>query len=100
MNPKHHLEGHSFQGRYKAILIDKDAYLLALCRYIVLNPVRANMVNSPEEWPWSSWHCMLGNVESPVWLSTDTLPVQFAKNRQDAIQCYIDFVEVAVSETV
>jgi hypothetical protein len=43
---------------------------------------------------------MLGNVESPVWLSTDTLPVQFAKNRQDAIQCYIDFVEVAVSETV
>ena len=100
MNRKHHRVGHLFQGRYKAILIDKDAYLLELCRYIVLNPVRANMVSSLEEWPWSSWHCMLGNVESPVWLSTDTLPVQFAKNRQDAIQCYIDFFEVAVSETV
>jgi putative transposase len=44
------------QGRFKAILVNKDAYLLELCRYIVLNPVRANMVNSSEEWPWSSWH--------------------------------------------
>jgi putative transposase len=76
MNRKHHRVGHLFQGRYKAILVDKDAYLLELCRYIVLNPVRANMVSSPEEWPWSSWHCMLGNVESPVWMSTDTLQHQ------------------------
>jgi putative transposase len=51
MNRKHHRVGHLFQGRYKTILVDKDAYLLELCRYIVLNPVRANMVNSPEEWP-------------------------------------------------
>jgi putative transposase len=100
MNRKHHRVGHLFQGRYKAILVDKDAYLLELCRYIVLNPVRANMVNSPEEWPWSSWHCMLGNAESPVWLSTDTLLVQFAKNRQDAIQSYIDFVKSVIGKTV
>jgi putative transposase len=73
MNRKHHRVGHLFQGRYKAILVDKETYLLELYRYIVLNPVRANMVNSPDEWPWSSWHCMLGNVESHVWLSTDTL---------------------------
>jgi REP element-mobilizing transposase RayT len=79
-NRKHHRVEHLFQGRYKAILVDKDVYLLELCRYIVLNSVRANMVSSPEEWPWSNWHCMLGNVESPVWLSTDTLLVQFAKN--------------------
>jgi putative transposase len=51
MNRKHHRVGHLFQGRYKAILVDKDAYLLELCRYIVLNPIRANMVNSPDEWP-------------------------------------------------
>jgi putative transposase len=100
MNRKHHRVGHLFQGRYKAILVDKDAYLLELCRYIVLNPVRANMLNSPEEWPWSSWHCMLGNVESPAWLSTDTLLVQFAKNRQDAIQSYIDFVKSGIGKTV
>jgi putative transposase len=100
MNRKHHRVGHLFQGRYKAILVDKDAYLLELCRYIVLNPVQANMVNSPEEWSWSSWNCMLGNVESPVWLSTNTLLVQFAKNRLDAIQCYIDFVKPGIGKTV
>ena len=100
MNRKHRRVGHLFQGRYKAILVDKDAYLLELCRYIVLNPVRANMVNSPDEWYWSSWHCMLGNVKSPVWLSTETLLVQFAENRQDAIQCYIEFVKSGVGKTV
>jgi putative transposase len=99
MNRKHHRVGHLFQGRYKAILVDKDAYLLELCRYIVLNPVRANMVSTPEEWPWSSWHRMLGNVKSPVWLSTGTLLVQFAKNRQDAIQSYIDFVKSGIGKT-
>ncbi|MFT7005912.1 MAG: putative transposase [Colwellia sp.] len=100
MNRKHHRVGHLFQGRYKAILVDKDAYLLELCRYIVLNPVRAQMVNSPDEWLWSSWHCMLTKVTSPVWLSTDALLVQFANNRLDAIQCYIEFVMSGVGKTV
>jgi putative transposase len=48
INRKHHRVGHLFQGRYKAILIDKVTYLLELCHYIVLNPLRANMVSSPE----------------------------------------------------
>jgi len=100
MNRKHHRVGHLFQGRYKAILVDKDAYLLELCRYIVLNPIRANMVNSPDEWPWSSWHCMLGNTVSPEWLSTDALLLMFANNRQDAIQRYIEFVKSGVGKTV
>jgi putative transposase len=100
MDRKHHRVGHLFQVRYKVILVDKSTYLLELCRYIVLNPMRANMASSPEEWPWSSWNCMLGNVESPVWLSTDTLLVQFAKNRQDAIQSYNDFVKSGIGKTV
>jgi len=100
MNRKYHRVGHLFQGRYKTILIDKGAYLLELCRNIVLKLVRANMVNSPEEWPWSSWHCMFGNAESPAWLSTDTLLAQFAKNRQYAIQSYIDFVKLDIGKTV
>ena len=65
INRKHGRVGHLFQGRYKAILVDKDAYLLALCRYIILNPVRAKMVNTPDEWLWSSWHCMVGKEPSP-----------------------------------
>jgi hypothetical protein len=58
------------------------------------------MVSSPDEWRWSIWHCMLGNVESPVWLSTDMLLVQFSKNRHDATQCYIVFVKSGVGKTV
>jgi len=51
-NRRHNLVGHLFQGRYKAILVQKEAYLLELSRYVVLNPVRAGMVKRPEEWPW------------------------------------------------
>ena len=100
INRKHHRVGHLFQGRYKAILVDKDNYLLELCRYIVLNPVRAHMVSSPDEWLWSSWFCMVGHIESPAWLSTDALLLQFANNRQDAIQSYIEFVKCGVGKSV
>jgi len=100
INRKHRRVGHLFQGRYKAILVDKDAYLLELCRYIILNPVRARMVNSPDEWLWSSWFCMVGHIESPPWLSTDALLLQFANNRQDAIKSYIDFVQCGVGKNV
>ena len=54
-NRKHQRVGHVFQGRYKAILVEKDAYLLELARYMVLNPVRAQMVRSAKDWPWSSF---------------------------------------------
>jgi REP element-mobilizing transposase RayT len=52
-NRRHERVGHLFQGRYKAILVEKETYLLELSRYIVLNPVRAKMVKKPEEWEWS-----------------------------------------------
>ena len=51
-NRRHERVGHLFQGRYKAILVDGDAYLLELSRYVVLNPVRAGIVEAPEEWHW------------------------------------------------
>jgi len=100
MNRKHSRVGHIFQGRYKAILVDKDNYLLELCRYIVLNPVRACMVDSPNEWAWSSWHCMLSNATSPSWLFSDALLLQFSDNREDAIECYIEFVKNGVGKNV
>ena len=49
-NWKHARTGHIFQGRFKAILIEKESYLLEVSRYVVLNPVRANMVECPEAW--------------------------------------------------
>ena len=97
-NRRHRRAGHLFQGRYKAILVDKDAYLLELCRYIVLNPVRARMVKSANRWPWSSYRAMLGTQDAPSWLSTGALLAQFARSRALARQRYAQFVAEGVNE--
>jgi putative transposase len=65
-NRRHRRVGHLFQGRFKAILVDGDAYLLELARYVVLNPVRAGMVKRPEHWAWSSYRASQGLVPSPA----------------------------------
>jgi REP element-mobilizing transposase RayT len=100
INRKHHRVGHLFQGRYKSILVDKDAYLLELCRYIVLNPVRAKMVDTPYDWLWSSWHCMVGKQASPSWLATDVLLNHFDKKRTVAIAEYVLFVGKGINRTI
>jgi len=69
-NRRHDKTGHVFQGRFKAILVDRDAYLLELCRYVELNPVRAGMVSAPGEWLWSSYLAHVGAADSPEWLDT------------------------------
>ena len=84
--------GHLFQGRYKGILVDKSAYLLELNRYIVLNPVRAGMVDSPRKWLWSSYLQTLGLADSPNWLAIDQTLLLFGQNRQQACQRFIQFV--------
>ena len=93
INYKYKRVEHLFQGRYKAILVDKGTYLIELCRYIILNPVRANMVDSLDEWLWSSWHSMIGHKASPVWLETDGVLALFSNNREEAIKEYISFVK-------
>lgn len=70
-NVKRKRAGHLFQGRYKAILVDKDAYALELSRYIHLNPVRAGIVARPEEYGWSSYRPYIGLASVPAWLITD-----------------------------
>jgi putative transposase len=72
-NRRHGKVGHVFQGRFKAILVDRDAYLLAVCRYVDLNPVRARIVASPGEWAWSSYRALTGAAECPPWLRADLL---------------------------
>ncbi|MFA0560639.1 transposase [Vibrio breoganii] len=100
INRKHNRVGHLFQGRYKSILVDQETYLLELCRYIVLNPVRAKMVDTPDEWQWSSWHNMVGNNSSPDWLSTDSILLQFASDRDKAVDAYKRFVAEGVGVEV
>jgi putative transposase len=92
VNWRHDLVGHVFQGRYKAVLVQKDAHLLELARYIVLNPVRAVFVGSPDEWYWSSHHFMRGTARAPAWLETEWLLGQFGGAPDCAIESYRQFV--------
>ena len=69
-NRRHRKVGHLFQGRFKGILVDEHAYMLEICRYVDLNPVRARIVRNPGKWPWSSYGAHTGQIPSPVWLDT------------------------------
>lgn len=91
-NRKHKLVGHVFQGRYKAILVQKESYLLELARYVVLNPVRAGIVNDPKAWPWSSHNFTTGDHIAPVWLDIAWLLSQFGQSPELAVVRYRQFV--------
>lgn len=89
----HSKTGHIFQGRYKSILVDKENYLLELCRYVVLNPVRANMVEKPEEWKWSSYGATAGLKNVPNYLTVLGL---FSNNKAEAQKRYRKFVREGI----
>jgi putative transposase len=91
-NRRHGRVGHVFQGRFKAIVLDRDSYLLELCRYVVLNPIRAGMVEKIEHYPWSSYPAVMGLAGCPAWLETDWVLGQFAKTRAAARRRYAEFV--------
>ncbi len=91
-NRRHRRVGHLFQGRYKAIVVEKEAYLLELCRYVVLNPVRAKMVTQPRAWKWSSYRATAGVDEAPPWLTVEWVLGQFARTRERAHREYVQFV--------
>lgn len=76
-NKCHKRDGHLFQGRYKAILVDKDSYLLELSRYIHLNPIRAKVVDKPEDYPYSSMPYYVYKTSPPSWLNTSFILEQF-----------------------
>ncbi|MDY6986865.1 MAG: transposase [Thermodesulfobacteriota bacterium] len=85
--------GHLFQGRFKSILIDADEYLKHLSRYIHLNPLRANMVEQLQSYPWSSYRVFAGKAKAPDWLEVDWLLSLFGKSRKRACTAYRKFVE-------
>jgi len=76
-NAAHVKVGHVLQGRFKAQIVQEDGYFLSLVRYIALNPVRAKLVDHPSAWPWSSYHCNVGLVPSPAFLSSGEVLRQF-----------------------
>ena len=93
INWRRNKSGHLFQGRFKAVLVDADSYLVELTRYIHLNPVRAAMVRTPEEYPWSGHRAYLG-LETIPWLTTDWVLAQFGKSEARARREYEKFVDL------
>lgn len=80
--------------------MDKGAYLLELSRYVVLNPIRAGMVDSLEEWPWSSYRAMMGDAPAPRWLVVEGLLSQFGSVREEARCHYRHFVLEGVGQSI
>ncbi|MCK0154919.1 transposase [Alcanivorax sp. S6407] len=91
-NRRHGRCRHVFQGRYKAILVEKQAYLLELVMYIVLNPVRARMVHVAHEWPWSSYRGTIGKRVLPEGVSVDWILATFGEMRGVVVKRFEQFV--------
>jgi len=97
VNRKKKRIGHLFQGRYKAIMVDRDAYLLELVRYIHLNPVRAKLVCQPQDYAWSGHRAYLGQ-EALAWLTTDWVYGHFGTRLATCRKRYEAFVSEGCGE--
>jgi len=89
--------GHLFQGRYKAIVVDADAYLLELSRYIHLNPVRSGVCEKPDEFEWSSHRAYMGSMDIS-WLYTQDILARFSSDAGRARELFFDFVTLGMGE--
>ena len=99
-NRQHKKEGQLFGGRYKAVLVDEDSYLLEVLRYIHRNPLKAEIFKSLDDYPWSSHNGYLSHAKKWSWLQKDALLTQLTqvKNRQKS--AYLDFVSMDDSEEI
>jgi len=95
-NNRHGCGGRVFQGRFKAILIERDGYMLELCRYLVLNPLRLKAVKNISRYRWSSYRATAGEVQAPVWLNTAWLLGHFGRTSSVAQRKYAEFVAAGV----
>lgn len=96
-NRAHGRGGHVFQGRFKAVLVEKESHLLELCRYLVLNPVRAGMVDLPEQYPWSSYLATAGKAANPSFLTSEWLLGNFSSAVTESRRRYRQFVKDGMS---
>ena len=92
-NKRHGRVGHLFQGRFKGILVQKDSHFLEVCRYVVLNPVRAKSTNHPPHHKWSSYQATAGGAQAHPCLTPDEILGHFAHRRAAAQEKYSDFVQ-------
>lgn len=97
-NRRHKKTGHVFQGRYKAILIQKENHLIELCRYVALNPVRATMAERPEDWKWSSYAATCGLKKASEFLKVEWILGQFGDEVGTAQKRYKEFVIAGIQK--
>ena len=91
-NRRHQRSGHVLQGRFKSIVVDKNSYLKALCRHVVLNPVRTGTVRSAKDWRWSSYRATAGQAAAPKWLDVRGVLTLFDAEPKNASQLYRRYV--------
>lgn len=91
-NWRHGYEGHLFERRFRAPLVEGNIHLIELARYIVLNPVRAGLCRTAAEWRWSSYGAAVGKQDLPKFLTTTWLLSQFNENAKRAGGLYAEFV--------
>lgn len=91
-NRRHERVGHLFQGRFGGILVERETYLLELIRYISLNPVRAGIAATPEDWRWSSHRAHAALASAPTWLRVEAILEHFGPDPMHAPPRYRSFV--------
>ena len=96
-NKRHRRVGHIFQGRFKGILVQKDSHFLEVCRYVVLNPVRAKTVGQPHQWKWSSYRATIGNAHPHGCLTVDEILSHFGRRKAAAQRKYGEFVQAGTA---
>lgn len=88
--------GRVFQGRFKAILVERDGFLLELCRYVVLNPLRLKAVKNINRYRWSSYRATAGEIQAPAWLNTDWVLSHFGRSSSVAQRKYAEFIAAGI----
>jgi putative transposase len=98
-NRRHTKVGHAFQGRFKAQIVQRESYAMALSRYVALNPVRAQLVERAEDWPWSSYAAIAGLKPAPAFLSIDATLTLFGEaDRQTLQRRFVDLVHAGCND--
>ena len=90
-NRRHERVGHVFQGRFHAVVVERETHLLELARYVVLNPVRAGIVRRAEDYRWSSLRASLGFEPLPRWLMSEEIVTPFGSAAR-----YLEFVREGI----
>lgn len=96
-NINHGSAGRVFQGRFKAILVERESFLLDLCRHLVLNPLRLKAVKNISRYRWSSYRATAGEIQAPSWLNTDWVLGNFGRSSSVAQRKYAEFIAAGLN---